>query len=307
MCRGWKEELRTFSRESSQVAGVLSFTLRYLHVIKLLGKAWACTSQRNIWFNKMGGLETLLCKMETKLKEMLCRYVGLSRHGELHILELLLVTYILKLYCGEIFCIQDYMNKLKSILCRVEYLCKEGSIELSHFVTEIQNLSCGIGNSEDGAIHKLDILQNSLNLFSLRHIMLLEDLKYLDAEVEVFNNDFQNPLPFISGLPVGIPLNITLHNISSETRLWVAINLGEKSAEFVFLDLQEFGGCNGTRKFKFIAPFMSTPEVKHLLLKISIVMECLSEDQQLIYRKGPKHEVIHLSERKEVHLSMGVR
>lgn len=303
MCRGWKEELRFFSRDSHQAAGVLFFALKYLHAIKLLGKAWACTSQRKVYFKDMGVLEILLVKMERRLKEMLHRYIGLSSEGELHILELLLVTYILKLSCGEIFCLQDYMNKLKFVLGRVEYLSKEGSIELSQFVTEVQNFSCGIGTSEDGVIQKLDILQNSLKLFSLRRIMLTGDLKYFDAEVEVFNNDFQNPLPFISGLPVGIPLNITLHNISSETRLWLAINLGEKSTQFVFLDLHEFGGCCETRKFKFVAPFTRTPKVKHLLLKISIAMECLSEDQHLISCKGPKHELIHLSEVKEVHLS----
>ncbi|KAL8517164.1 hypothetical protein ACS0TY_015397 [Phlomoides rotata] len=306
--RGWKEELRIFSRDSRQAAGVLFFALKYLHVIKLLGKAWACTSQRNIWFNNMGVLENLLGKMERRLKEMLCRYVGLSSEGELHILELLLVTYTLKLSCGEIFCLQNYMNKLKFVLRRVECLSREGSIELSHFVTELQNLSRGIGDSEDGAIQKLDTLQNSLKLFSLKHFMLTGDLKYVDAEVEVSDNDFQNPFPFISGLPVGIPLNITLHNIAIETRLWVAITLGEKSTQFVFLDLHEFGGCNETRKFKFIAPFTRTPKVKHLLLKISIAMEYSSEDQHLIHhRKGPKHELIHLSEGKEVHLSMAVR
>lgn len=308
MCRGWKEELRIFSCDSHQPAGVLVFALKYLHIIKLLGKAWACSfSQKNLRLKEMGVLEALLGKMERKLKEMLYRYAGLSRVEKLHILELMLVNYTLRLSCGGICCFEDYMNKLNFVLCRVEYLHKEGSIELSHFVIELQNISCEIGNSEDGVMHKLDLLQNSLNLFSLKHIVLSGELKYLDAEVDVCDNDFQNPLPFIPGLPVGMPFEITLHNISSETRLWLAITLGEKSTQFVFLDLHEFGGCNEIRNFKFVAPFFRTPKVKHFLLKASIALECLSEDQHFKHCNWPRHELIHLCKGKEVHLSMAVR
>ncbi|KAI3474248.1 hypothetical protein Pfo_029036 [Paulownia fortunei] len=306
--RSWKEELRIFSCDSRQPAGVLVFALKYLHVIKLLGKAWSCYfSLRNLQFKGMGVLDALLGKTERRLKEMLYRFTGLSRGEKLHILELMLLTYTLRLSYGGTCCFEDYMNKVNSVLCRVEYLDKEGSIELSHFVIELQNISCEIGNSEDGPIHKLNLLQKSLNLFSLKHIVLSGELKYLDAELEVCDNDLQNPLPFISGLPVGVPFDITLYNISSETRLWLAITLGEKSTQFVFLDLHEFGGCNAIRKFTFIAPFFRTPKVKHFLLKVSIAMECLSEDEQFKHCNGPKHELIHLCKGKEVHLSMAVK
>ncbi|KAI3472839.1 hypothetical protein Pfo_029968 [Paulownia fortunei] len=299
---------KKFFLRSRQPAGVLVFALKYLHVIKLLGKAWSCYfSLRNLQFKGMGVLDALLGKTERRLKEMLYRFAGLSRGEKLHILELMLLTYTLRLSYGGTCCFEDYMNKVNSVLCRVEYLDKEGSIELSHFVIELQNISCEIGNSEDGPIHKLNLLQKSLNLFSLKHIVLSGELKYLDAELEVCDNDLQNPLPFISGLPVGVPFDITLYNISSETRLWLAITLGEKSTQFVFLDLHEFGGCNAIRKFTFIAPFFRTPKVKHFLLKVSIAMECLSEDEQFKQCNGPKHELIHLCKGKEVHLSMAVK
>ncbi|KAK6164797.1 hypothetical protein DH2020_001661 [Rehmannia glutinosa] len=304
--RNWKEELRNFSCESRQPAGLLFFALTYLHVIKLLGKAWACT-QRNLQFKGMGFLDALLSKMERRLKEMLYRFAGLSREGKLHILELMLVTYTMSLsYSGACY-FEDNTKKLNFVLSRVEYLQKEGSIELSKFVIELQNISRENGDSEDGFVHKLDLLQKSLHLFSLKYIPLSGELKYLNAELDVCDNDFQNPFPFISGLPVGLPLEITLYNISSETRLWLAISLGEKSTQFVFLDLHEFGGCDAIRKFSFVAPFFRTPKVKHFLLKVSIAMECLSEDQHFKHCHGPKHELIYLCKGKEVHLSMAVK
>ncbi|KAL0347523.1 UNVERIFIED_CONTAM: protein SIEL [Sesamum calycinum] len=306
--RSWKEELRHFSCDPRHPAGVLGFALRYLHVIKLLGKAWTCYfSQRNLQFTETGVLEALLHKMESRLKEMLYRHAGLSRGEQLHILELMLVAYTLRLSCGGTSYFEDYINKLKNVLCRVEYLQKEGLVELSHFVIELQNISCEIGHSKDGFIYKLDRLEKSLNLFFLKHIVLSGELKYLDAEVDVCAYEFQDPLPFIPGLPVGMPFDITLYNISSETRLWLTISLGEKSAQFVFLDLSEFGGSNEIRSLTFLSPFFGAPKAKRFSLKASIAMECLSEDQHFKHCNGPKHELIHLCKEKEVHLSMPVK
>lgn len=308
MCRSWKQELRNSSCDSELPAGVLVFALKYLHVIKLLGKAWPCSfSQRNLQFKGIGVSEALLGKMERRLREILYRFAGLSRMGELHILELMLVTYTLRLSYGGTVCFEDYINKVNSLFSRVENLVKEGSIEPSHFVIELQNISSEISNSKDGSAYKLDLLQKSLNLFSLKQIVMSEKLNYLDAEVDVCGNDFQNPLAFISGLPVGMPFDITLHNISIGSRLWLAITDGEESTQFVFLDLCEVGGCNEIRKFTFVAPFFRTPKVKHLSLKVCIAMECLSKEQRFKHCNGPKHDLIPLCKEKEIHLSMAVK
>ncbi|GFP92786.1 protein siel [Phtheirospermum japonicum] len=305
--RTWKEELRSFSSESRQCAGVLVFASKYLNVIKLLGKAWDCYF--SLQFKGMGFLEPLLSKMEIELKEMLYRFSGLSGEGKLHILELMLLTYVMRLSYRGTCCFEDYMKKVNLVLCRVVFLQKEGSIKLSNFVTELQSImSRENGESEDGFIHKLDLLHKSLHLYSLKYVLFPGQLKYLQADVNVCDNDFQNPFPFISGLPVGLPLDVTLYNISNETRLWVAITLGKKSTHFVFLDLNEFGGCDAMRKFTFVAPFFRTPKAKHFVLKVSIAMECLSEDQHFFkHCNGPKHELMHLCKEKEVYLSTAVK
>ncbi|KAL3830229.1 hypothetical protein ACJIZ3_019031 [Penstemon smallii] len=302
--RNWKAEVRQLSHDSNQPAGVLVFALEYLHVIKLLVKSWACyLSIKKFEFNAMGVLEALLGKAERRLKELLYRFTGLGREDELRILELLLVTYTLRMSYIET-CFDAYMKKMNLVLSHAEHLHEEGSIELSHFVVELQNISCKVGNSKDESIHELDMLQKSLDLYSPRHFVLSGELKHMEACVDVHNNYFQNPLPFISGLPVGIPFEITLYNVSSETRLWLTMTLSE-STQFVFLDLQDFGGCKETRKFTFIAPFYRTPKVRSFSLKVSIAMECLSEVQPFKHCTGPKLELVHLCKEKEVYLSIG--
>ena len=308
MCRSWKEETRHFARDSHRPTGVIVFAMDYIHTIKLLGNAWAYSlSETNLQLQGMGSLEYLLGKMERRLTEMLYRYVGMTRNEELHILELMLVTYAIRLACGDTCYYEEYIRKLDFVLCSIEYFHKEGSVEISRFVTDLQNVSREIGNSDDKAVDVPDLLLNSLGLFSLQHIMLSGELKHLDAEVDVCGNDFRKPLPFVPGLPVGIPFEITLHNISSEIKLWLAISVGERSTQFVFLDLNEFEGSDERRKFKFVAPFFRTPRVKHLVLKVSIAMESSSENRNLKRYNGPKHELIYLSRDREVHLSMVVR
>ncbi|KAG6437044.1 hypothetical protein SASPL_101951 [Salvia splendens] len=194
--QSWKEETRLFARDSHPPSG-------------------------------MGALEYLLSKMERRVTEMVYRYVGMTRNEELHILELMLVTYAIRLACGDACYFEEYMRKLDFVLCSIEYLHKEGSVEISRFVTDLQNVSREIGNSDDKAVDMPDLLLNSLEPF-----LTSGELKHLDAEVDVCGNDFRKPLPFIPGLPVGIPFEITLHNISSEIKLWLAISVGERSTQF---------------------------------------------------------------------------
>lgn len=285
------------------------FALKYIHVIKLLGKAWAYLyPERSSWFKGMGLLGALLGKLERMLKEMLYRFVSLSGQEKLHILELMLVTYIFNVSYGGTYCFNDCMKKMNNVLCHVERLQKQGSLQISDFVIELQNtISSEISNTNDGPVLKFLQLKDLLDHFSLKCFELTGELNYMDAELDVCNNDFQNPLPFISGLPVGIPVDITLYNISAETRLWLAIALSENYTQFVFLDLDEFGGPDDIRKFTFVSPFYRTPKVKHFSLKVSVVMECLFEDKKSEHRNGPKHELIPLCKGKEVHLFTAVK
>ncbi|XP_073289207.1 protein SIEL [Primulina huaijiensis] len=303
--RNWKHELKRLNNDFHQSAAILVFSMNYLRVIKLYGKTWAhYLSLGNLQFNGMGILEALLQKTERRLEEILCRFLGLSREEEFHILELTLVTYTLRLSSGATCCFNACMNELKCVISRVERLQRERSIELSDFIIELQNALCEIDNSEDDATDRLYLFQKSLYLFSPKHIVLSGEIKYMSADVNIFDNSFENPIPFVTGLPVGVSLEITLYNISSEARLWLTIALTEKSTQFIFLNFHEFEGCNEVRKFPFVAPFYRTPKVKYFSIKISVAIECLSKVQRLRHKNGPKHELIQLCEEKEVHLSL---
>ncbi|KAK3032868.1 hypothetical protein RJ639_037045, partial [Escallonia herrerae] len=302
--RSWKEELASFSTVSPKYAGGLAFTLQYLRAVKLLGNAWVhFISKRKCCFHGTGELGLLLGKLDRILRDMRFRFIGLSMHEELHILELILVTYALRLSKIESLYDPFTIQKLHSTISRVELLQEGSSIEPSTFVTELKKSLHEIGTCTDGASYSPFLFQNLLELFTLKQFVFCGELRYVEAELEVRGNDLEQPRPFVPGLPVGIPFSITLYNTSSKSRLWLRMTM-EDSTQFVYVDLSQFGGCDEVREFAFDAPFYNTPKIHFFALKVCMAMECLSEELHLHKdHKGPKHEIANLCKEKEVYLS----
>jgi integrator complex subunit 4 len=64
-------------------------------------------------------------------------------------------------------------------------------------------------------------------------MVFVEEMKSIKAELKVAENDSENPLAFVPGLPVGIRFCITLHNTSSADRLWRRMSVGGTSPQCV--------------------------------------------------------------------------
>lgn len=257
-----------------------------------------------------GELVVLLGKLERSLKEIKYRFIGFSCKQELHILELLLVTQILKISKFKACCPSATLKKISSVVADVEHLVGGRLVELSSFVIELQKILSEIGPPIDTLenaflLHKL--LQASLEYYSLRQFMFSGILLHMEAELDVCNN-YDNPLHYVLGLPVGIPLEITLRSMSKETRIWLKMTFEERLAQFVYLDLHGLSGGDEIRKFTYVAPFYGTPNASCFTLKVSIALECSSEPAcQSFVRGGPKHELINISGDKEVFLSTVVK
>ncbi|KAL5740300.1 hypothetical protein ACOSQ2_029480 [Xanthoceras sorbifolium] len=302
-----KEEVLTFNTESLGSDGALAFTLQYLQVVKLLAKAWEhFMPRKKLSHIETGELELLLGKLERRLREIRCRFIGLSKEEELHILELIILTCLMRLSKVEICCYLTTMKKLASTTSHIECLCKEGSIEPSKFVIEVRKSLLEISTSSCGTSFSSFPFNQLLDSFFLKKLMLCRNLRHIRAKLDIPDNSSENPLPFVSGLPVAIPLDITLHNMSTENRLWLRITMSEESTRYVFLDPDLFGECSKVQKLSYTAPFYMTPKVVSFSLWISIGMECLFEDGHLVKRRGggPKYALAYLCQEREVHLSM---
>ncbi|XP_060213617.1 protein SIEL isoform X2 [Lycium barbarum] len=305
--RSLKAELGTISNNNHR--GGLVFALQYIDALERLGHLWShLVFSKEFYFHEWGKLECSLNKLDRCLRDMRYKLVGLTKEDNFLILELIIAHGILTLCNIETCANKTTLKKLHSVISCIEHICGEGSTESSNFLVEVQKSLSESNTSSCPILDNPYLLLKSLEYFTPRKVVTSRNLKYMEAELHCQGNEFQNPLPFISGLPVGVSLDITLHNISSENMLWIKMSLEEKLTQFVFLDLHETEGHDELRKFTFVAPFYQTPKANYFSLKICIVLECMSDDERLCRsRGGPKHEVAHLCEEKEVYFSVEVR
>ncbi|XP_004305102.1 PREDICTED: uncharacterized protein LOC101305200 [Fragaria vesca subsp. vesca] len=304
--RSCREELATLTSGSVASSATFAFTTQYIKIMKLLVKAWVyILPSRHIPSSGMGDLDFVLGKLDVRLSELKSTYIRLSKEEELHILELMLVTCMLKLSKVEICCHLGTLRKLSCTMAHAEYLLQDGTVEPSRFMIEVRNLSSEVGTSLNGSSCNPSLFRRALESFSLKQLVLCGGLKHIKAGLEIPDNDYGHPLRFVAGLPVGIPCHITLHNVLVESRIWLKMTVsGTDDTQFVYLDSTLFGGCDDCRIVDFTAPFYKTPKAFSFTVSVCICMEYLSEDVSFLKRCGPRHELTYLCREKEVFLSM---
>ncbi|KAJ7950055.1 protein SIEL [Quillaja saponaria] len=304
--RCWKEELASMTVDSYGTAGALAFTLHYIRIMKLLAKVWELffLPAKRLCSLGTGEFDFMLGKLDRRVRELRSRFVGFSVEEELNVLELILVTCVLRLCKVEICCHIQTFKKLTTTISHVESLLKKESSGPSNFVVEVRKLLCESGTSMNGASCSPFLFETCLKLFSLKQFVLSGRIRHIDAELNIPDNDAENPLPFVSGLPVGIPFEITLHNILGGNKLWLSLTMDDDSTQYVFLDLNLFEEFGEARKFASIAPFYKTPKANSFILRACISLEYLFENVDPVKRfGGPKHDLTYLCPEKEVYLA----
>lgn len=244
-------------------------------------------------------------KLVRTLRDMNCRFTGLCKEDELYLMEL--TSFSLTLHLSKSMTGRSYIRNLKrlaALLSRVECLQQEHGVETSSFLSELKKSMPDIRSAAGSLFSLPHFLRKTLDAFSLRQFELSRTLVSLSAELTVPDNDSENPIHFIHGLPVGIQLEITLHNISRENRLWLVMTMGKESKQFIFLDLKLFGASNELRKVTYFATFYKTPKAVSFTLRVCIGVECFPEDIHAgMNSGGPKCELTFLCPEREVYFS----
>lgn len=295
-----KESLVTVKAGSFAYAGAVAFSFQYIHIVKLLTRIWGhFEASRNCQLYQMGDFDLLLGKLDKAILALRYKFIGLSEEVELIIMELLLLNYLLQLSSPHVHC--KSLQKLSIIVTSVCHLRNAKSIACSDFVNQLVELSSDGSFSLDATGDSAQV-KKLRDLFMLKDLVLTEGIRHITAELVVLGFDSVTPLHFISGLPVGIPLDITLYNLTNEHRVWLKIALYDKVSEFVFLDLEEYASLEEVRHFEFTLPFYRTPKAVAFSLRVSLGVECVSEDLRLVKGQGGfKHALTYISPEIEVY------
>ncbi|KAK9168024.1 hypothetical protein Syun_000164 [Stephania yunnanensis] len=274
------------------------FTNAYVYMQELQGRVG-----NNIHKYRGGGtrfLDCLLEKLDSKLRRLRCTFTGFSKDEEVHVLELILLSSVLRL-CKVETCNLSVLKRLHSTISCLEILC--GVPELSDFVSELRSRFLGSSLDDEASYHLIPF-KNIIELFTLKQIVFSGEFKHIRAELDFLDEVSENALPFIPGLPVGIKFQITLYNVSAQDRLWLKM-ASEDQTQFVFLDVSQVKATETVSKLTLTAPFYRTPKAASFSIRTCIGKECSTIDDAIqVYRGegGPKHELAFLCKEKEVHL-----
>jgi len=278
-------------------AGLLAFAINYIQVIQIFAEIWEQLQPKHVI--GMNVLDLLLEKLDICLTRLRYSFSGFCREEECHVLVLILLGYVLRMYNVEI-CSSLIVNKVQTVYSCLERLSEEGQLRLSDFCKELKKSYIEQRTAEAPGpfpVHKL------LQLFCLMQIPLSGGLKHIKAELLATGNNSENPFPFISGLPVGITFQIALYNISNKDMVWLQMTVG-KSVQYAFLDLCLFEGSDQARTCTISFPFYATSKAASFLLRACVCMERQIEGF-IDWKKvegGPRHDVTLLSEEIDVYL-----
>ncbi|XP_062210807.1 protein SIEL-like isoform X2 [Phragmites australis] len=299
-----REELKILAENSSGSSGaLLSFLCEYLDAIQFIVELWQLIQLDNSYAFGLTSPDILLDKLDISVRRMECCYAGLNRELEVQVLELALLVNLFRLSKAGI-CSKLLLDKLLWVVNRLEGLCADGSCELSDFSREIKKAFDG--NSIGDAL--IDNICTSLELFRLKPTTDFGMLKRICAVLQVSDNDSENPLSYVCGLPVGVRFRISLWNISSHHRLWIRMIVGE-SIQHTFLELSCFGGNEEVKSCSMVVPLYATPMACSFVLRVCLVMECPGiSTHQAGGLGGPSDCVVQLSDELDVYfVSTGQR
>ncbi|XP_077250685.1 ARM repeat superfamily protein isoform X2 [Tasmannia lanceolata] len=138
-----KEELSMITVPSDGSVGVLAFAFRYIKVIQLLTEIWEHLQPRKLRVAGIEVLDIIFEKLDTNLRSMRYRFLGLSNEEEFHVLQLILLSCVFRLSNVGICCYPPTLKRLHATMSRLEFLCQEGSAELSDFAKELKSFFQG--------------------------------------------------------------------------------------------------------------------------------------------------------------------
>ena len=137
-CKACMQELEMIGRNADgSDAGLLAFALNHIQVIQMFDEIWEQLQRKHVI--DMNVLDLLLGKVDIYLKQLKYSFSGFCRKEECHILELILLGYVLRVSSVGTCSSESshILNKMQSVFSCLEFLSEEGQLKLSDFCKEL--------------------------------------------------------------------------------------------------------------------------------------------------------------------------
>lgn len=316
-CSGCRKEVRALKgRCCLSLGGMLSFCGLYLECLTLVVQLRTnFFSQESPALVKMSGVPLdLVNKLDSVLQHVLHRFSGFSFEQLLQILELHAVVSVWKLALHPLDHLTDLpgsllYSQLGSTVSTAEEIMKSQELPPSPLLRSVQQqLPSHLDGTANNILSTWRTARQLAAAYWPSGIAIDSSIKEMRAVVKAPGRDFDHPLGFISGLPVGIPVDITVYNIPDSHLLWIQFVRDASPPGFKLLDVEEdtsSARSNNARQLSTLLQLDDMPPVASSVCRLCVVMEGDQRQRSLETRgrgKGPRGCIVPLCTETEVHL-----
>ncbi|CAM6096233.1 unnamed protein product [Calypogeia fissa] len=311
--RGCRKELRALKGRCFGLSGMVSFCGLYFECLILVVELRAIfSSQESHALVKMSGLpQDLLNKLNSLLKHILHRFLGFSYEQLLQILELHAIMYIWTLELHPIDqVLKDGIGctpilELESTVATAEKLTRTRELPPSLLLKSVREQ---LLNHEGKTNLNLCKTARQLALSYWPSLISFDSsVTEMWAVMKAPGSDFDQPLGFVPGLPLGIPIDVTVYNVPDMYSLWIEFVQEASAPGYKLLDVEDsdMNLSSNIRQLSTLLQLDEMPSVASSLCRLCIVTEGDDHQRNLEpvgRRKGPQGCIVPICTEMEVHL-----
>ncbi|OAE21426.1 hypothetical protein AXG93_3506s1000 [Marchantia polymorpha subsp. ruderalis] len=311
---GCRKELNLIKGRCSSLNGAVTFSSLYLNCLEVVVQLQSSISTQGasvVVARKSGLPHDLLLKLDSGVKYLLYRFRGLSYDQLSQVYELYALVFLWKLVLHPSEALVNDgatsmpLQELASIVRVSKKTSEDETTPPSFFLSVIEEQLLGEEGSAKGT-SKWKCAREVALSFWPREISVVASSEVW-AHMKVPGPDFDHQIEFVPGLPLGISVDITLHNVSESSALWIQFAVDSSAVQYRYLDMgdsQVSSACN-VRQLTIVLQLENMQAGASCVSRICIVLEGL--EYQGNYKscsscRGPKGSVVPLCSEKEAHL-----
>lgn len=292
----------------------MTFSTLYLNCLEVVVQLQSSISTQGasvVVARKSGLPHDLLLKLDSGVKYLLYRFRGLSYDQLSQVYELYALVFLWKLVLHPSEALVNDgatsmpLQELASIVRVSKKTSEDETTPPSFFLSVIEEQLLGEEGSAKGT-SKWKCAREVALSFWPREISVVASSEVW-AHMKVPGPDFDHQIEFVPGLPLGISVDITLHNVSESSALWIQFAVDSSAVQYRYLDMgdsQVSSACN-VRQLTIVLQLENMQAGASCVSRICIVLEGL--EYQGNYKscsscRGPKGSVVPLCSEKEAHL-----
>ncbi|KAH9561756.1 hypothetical protein CY35_05G039100 [Sphagnum magellanicum] len=305
-----RRDLKRLQIRSKIHSAIMRFSALYIQCLTLIAQLQACPSPFRIQTPRLKSesIEDLPHKLEQIVRRMDSCFLGLNLEQHIQLLEFRVLVCLLRISFLPVNAtpidadISLCITHLSSILFKAQELMEHHNLSLSLFLRTVQGefLQGDVKSCFAGVQKTAQQLGAS---YWPTSAVVNSNLTETWAQMMAPGSDFEQPIGFIPGLLLGIPVVIVVHNAPESAHFWVQYKVENLLPSFRYLDLLEATSSGKDLSWTAVLQVDEMPSVVSCALKICVVLEAdRQEREKWSHIRGPRGPLIPLCIEGAIHL-----